>query len=138
LPKKVSGQQPDPHKLDHEFDATILWVDDNHDNNRNERFELQKLGIKVLQASSTEEALAVLLSQPIDAMISDMSRHGRPRAGLELLQEIKARGRSIPVVFYVGVKRPELEAEAMELGAVAVINQRDQLYALTKAILAKR
>jgi formylglycine-generating enzyme required for sulfatase activity len=138
LPKKVSGQQPDPHKLDHEFDATILWVDDNHDNNRNERFELQKLGIKVLQASSTEEALVVLLSQPIDAMISDMSRHGRPRAGLELLQEIKARGRSIPVVFYVGVKRPELEAEAMELGAVAVINQRDQLYALTKAILAKR
>lgn len=113
-------------------------MDDNHDNNRSERPELEKLGIKVLQAGSTEEALAVLLDQPHDGIISDMLRHVRPRAGLELLQEIKARGRSIPVVFYLGVKRPELEAEAMELGAVAVINQREQLYAILKSILSKR
>ena len=113
-------------------------MDDNHDNNRSERSELERLGIKVLQAGSTEEALAVLLDQPHDGIISDMLRHVRPRAGLELLQEIKARGRSIPVVFYLGVKRPELEAEAMELGAVAVINQREQLYAILKSILSKR
>jgi CheY-like chemotaxis protein len=134
----VPGQKPDLHKLDHELETTILWVDDNHDNNRSERSELERLGIKVLQAGSTEEAIAVLLDQPIDAIISDMLRHGRPRAGLEMLQDIKARGRSIPVVFYVGVKRPELEAEAMELGAAAVINQRDQLYAMVKSILLKR
>jgi formylglycine-generating enzyme required for sulfatase activity len=138
LPRSVSGQKPDLHKLDHELETTILWVDDNHDNNRSERSELEKLGIKVLQAGSTEEAIAVLLDQPIDAIISDMLRHGRPRAGLEMLQEIETRGRSIPVVFYVGVKRPELEAEAMELGAAAVINQRDQLYAMVKSILLKR
>jgi hypothetical protein len=35
-------------------------VDDNYDNNRSERSELEKLGIKVLQVGSTEEALAVL------------------------------------------------------------------------------
>jgi formylglycine-generating enzyme required for sulfatase activity/methylmalonyl-CoA mutase cobalamin-binding subunit len=138
LPRSVPGQKPDLHKLDHELETTILWVDDNHDNNRSERSELERLGIKVLQAGSTEEAIAVLLDQPIDAIISDMLRHGRPRAGLEMLQDIKARGRSIPVVFYVGVKRPELEAEAMELGAAAVINQRDQLYAMVKSILLKR
>ena len=138
LPRSVSGQKPDLQKLDHELEATILWVDDNHDNNRRERLELEKLGIKVHQAGSTEEAIAVLLDQPIDAIISDMLRHGRTRAGLEMLQEIKARGRSIPVVFYVGVKRPELEAEAMELGAAAVINQRDQLYVAVKSILSKR
>ena len=113
-------------------------MDDNHDNNRSERSELEKLGINVLQAGSSEEALAVLLDQPIDAIISDMLRHGRPRAGLEMLQEIKARGQSIPVVFYMGVKRPELEAEAIALGAAAVINQRDQLYAILKSILSKR
>ena len=138
LPKSVSGQKSNPQELDRGLHATVLWVDDNHDNNRSERSELEKLGIKVLQAGSTEEALAVLLGQPIDAIISDMLRHGRPRAGLELLQEIKARGRSIPVVFYMGVKRPELEAEAMELGAAAVINQRDQLYVIVKSILSKR
>jgi CheY-like chemotaxis protein len=138
LPRSVPGQKPDLHKLDHELETTILWVDDNNDNNRSERSELERLGIKVLQAGSTEEAIAVLLDQPIDAIISDMLRHGRPRAGLEMLQDIKARGRSIPVVFYVGVKRPELEAEAMELGAAAVINQRDQLYAMVKSILLKR
>ncbi len=113
-------------------------MDDNHDNSRRERSELERLGIKVLQAGSTEEAIAVLWDQPIDAIISDMLRHGRPRAGLEMLQEIKAHGRSIPVVFYVGVKRPELEAEAMGLGAAAVINQRDRLYAMVKSILLKR
>jgi CheY-like chemotaxis protein len=138
LPRSVSGQKPDLQKLDHELEATILWVDDNHDNNRSERSELERLGIKVLQAGSTEEAIAVLLDQPIDAIISDMLRHGRPRAGLEMLQEIKAHGRSIPVVFYVGVKRPELEAEAMGLGAAAVINQRDRLYVAVKSILSKR
>ena len=137
LPRSVSGQKPDLQKLDHELEATILWVDDNHDNNRRERFELEKLGIKVLLAGSTEEAIAVLLFQPIDAIISDMLRHGRPRAGLEMLQEIKAHGQSIPVVLYKGVKLPELEAEAMELGAAAVINQRDQLYATVKSILSK-
>ena len=138
LPKSVTWQISNPQELDRGFDATVLWVDDNHDNNRSERSELEKLGITVLQAGSTEEALAVLLGQPIDAIISDMLRHGRPRAGLELLQEIKAPGRSIPVVFYMGVKRPELEAEAMELGAAAVINQRDQLYVAVKSILSKR
>jgi formylglycine-generating enzyme required for sulfatase activity len=50
LPRSVSGQKPDLQKLDHELEATILWVDDNHDNNRSERFELEKLGIKVLLA----------------------------------------------------------------------------------------
>ena len=138
LPKSVPGQKSSPQELNRGLDATVLWVDDNHDNNRSERSELEKLGITVLQAGSTEEALAVLLDQPIDAIISDMLRHGRPRAGLELLQEIKARGRSIPVVFYMGVRRPELEAEAMELGAAAVINQRDQLYVVVKSILSKR
>ena len=138
LPKSVSGKTSNPQELVRGFDATVLWVDDNHDNSRSERFELEKLGIKVLQAGSTEEALVVLLDQPIDAIVSDMLRHGRPRAGLKLLQEIKARGQSIPVVFYMGVKRPELEAEAMELGAAAVINQRDQLYVIVKSILSKR
>jgi CheY-like chemotaxis protein len=138
LPKSVTRLKANPQGLDRGLDATVLWVDDNHDNNRSERSELEKLGIKVLQAGSTEEALVVLLDQPIDAIVSDMLRHGRPRAGLELLQEIKARGQSIPVVFYMGVKRPELEAEAMELGAAAVINQRDQLYVIVKSILSKR
>ena len=138
FPPRAFVQNPNIQELNYVFDATVLWVDDNHDNNGSERSELEKLGIKVLQAGSTEEALAVLLDQPIDAIISDMLRHGRPRAGLELLQEIKARGRSIPVVFYMGVKRPELEAEAMELGAAAVINQRDQLYATIKSIMSKR
>jgi hypothetical protein len=36
------------------------------------------------------------------------------------------------------VKLPELEAEAMELGAAAVINQRDRLYVAVKSILSKR
>jgi CheY-like chemotaxis protein len=138
LPKSVTGQKVNPQELDRALDATVLWVDENHDNNRSERSELEKLGIKVLQAGSTEEALAVLLDQPIDAIISDMLRHGWPRAGLVMLQESTARGRSIPVVFYMGVKRPELEAEAMELGAAAVINQRDQLYVALKTIMSKR
>jgi len=129
---------PDLHKLDHELETTILWVDDNHDNNRKERFELEKLGIKVLLAGSTKEAVEVLSNQPVDAIISDMSRNGLPSAGLELLQEIKAGGPSIPVVFYVGVKRPELESEAMELGAAAVINQRDQLFVAVRSILSMR
>ena len=134
----MSGQKPDLHKLDHELETTILWVDDNHDNNRKERFELEKLGIKVLLAGSTKEAVEVLSNQPVDAIISDMSRNGLPSAGLELLQEIKAGGPSIPVVFYVGVKRPELESEAMELDVAAVINQRDQLFVALRSILSIR
>jgi hypothetical protein len=42
----------------------------------------------------------------------------------------------VPVIFYVGVANQELSAKAREAGAVAVIQQRDQLQASIRSVLS--
>ena len=96
---------------------SILWVDDNPDNNLFEVRYLESLGATVAHAASTAQALAHVSSRETDLVISDMSRvEGGKRnayAGLELLQRESARAgsgaRPVPIIFYTGdnMKVPE-------------------------------
>jgi CheY-like chemotaxis protein len=98
----------------------ILWVDDRIEANVYERARLEDAHYRVMQAESTNTALRLLRSQdPFDVIISDMGRveeSGRlnPRAGLDLLSQIRASGDPTPVVFYtsqqgIALARQELE-----------------------------
>jgi len=119
--------------------ALVLWIDDHPDNNRGERAALAVEGVTVLLASSPEEAIELLAaSAPVDLLLSDLRQGDDPEAGLRLLPLLRAKGIVIPVIFYVGVLNDERMRQALEAGALAVINRRDQLLEAVQRQLASR
>ena len=52
----------------------VLWVDDRHDNNVNERSAFEAMGVTFSLASSTDEALEQISKRRFAAIISDMGR----------------------------------------------------------------
>lgn len=117
----------------------VLWIDDHPDNNRGERAALEAEGVTVLLASSPEEAIELLAaSAPVDLLLSDLRQGDDPEAGLRLFPLLRAKGIVIPVIFYVGVLSDERTRQALEAGALAVINRRDQLLEAVQRQLASR
>jgi CheY-like chemotaxis protein len=96
--------------------AEILWVDDRPSNNRNEARMLRSFGALITFACTTEEALSAFKdahaeARPFDIILSDISRDMPPppdtRAGLDMLAKFRSQGITLPVIFYVGVPKPE-------------------------------
>lgn len=84
----------------------ILWIDDNPENNAFEIAKLRDDGLQIVQATSTDEAMSIILSGrlEVDAIISGMGRHERgknqPEAGLTLIQEVRGAAVQTPIFVY--------------------------------------
>jgi CheY-like chemotaxis protein len=84
----------------------ILWVDDNPANNAYEIARLRNGGIEVIEATSTQDALDMLIQQnlAVCAVISDMGRRENglwhPKAGVALTKQIREHNLSMPVFVY--------------------------------------
>jgi CheY-like chemotaxis protein len=100
----------------------ILWVDDRPQNNVRERSALESLGMHVMIALSTDEALERLKLTHYDVVISDMGRPPDAQAGYTLLAEMRAAGYSAPVIIYAGSGDPEHKKLAKERGAFGSTN----------------
>ncbi|MBI5292551.1 MAG: response regulator [Chloroflexi bacterium] len=83
---------------------SILWVDDNPKNNAYLTESLSELGIEVITALSTAEALEKFRSRKFDRVITDLGRKEGWRynstAGIELVKEIRKIDRDVPIVIY--------------------------------------
>jgi CheY-like chemotaxis protein len=124
----------------------VLWVDDHPENNVAEAAALCKLQIEVTAVRSTDEALARLEDaaahgERVDLVISDWDRpaEGRP-AGLRMLQAMRARGCTQPVVFYHGsfgaTERAARAASARTAGAFGEAVMPAELMQLVTTALA--
>ena len=86
--------------------GTILWVDDTPQNNAHEIAKLQDDDWDISLVESTAAALTWLRSRssPPTLVISDMGRREgityRKTAGLDLISEMHAQGRRVPVIVY--------------------------------------
>ncbi|MDD1718432.1 MAG: response regulator [Methanoregulaceae archaeon] len=78
----------------------------------------KKCNAEIEVCTSPGEALKKLEAQPFDMVISDYDM--REMNGIELLESIRATGRSIPFVLLTGLHEPEIEAEALRHGALYV------------------
>lgn len=125
---EVVAETVTPRTLRKASRATILWVDDQPDNNIYERQSLQALGIKFVSAKSTEEALKQINNQPFDVIISDMGRPPDNRAGYTLLQNLRASGDKTPYIIYSGSNTPEHKAEARKNAAFGSTNSAAELF----------
>jgi CheY-like chemotaxis protein len=115
--------------------STVLWVDDTPQNNVYERQALEALGISVVIALSTEEALEKVGRQRFDAIISDMGRPPDSQAGYTLVDQLRSAGNRTPVIIYAASRTPEHQAEASRRGAVGCTNRPDELLSMVLAAI---
>jgi CheY-like chemotaxis protein len=133
------AERTSPRGEEHFPGSRILWVDDNLRHNLFEVKYVQRLGVLVDTASTTEEALRALEADRFDLIISDMHRveNGveEPRAGLVLLRKIRSR---VPLIVYTANASLFREnAEMLEYG-VAVTDTAIDLFGEVRRILRLR
>lgn len=80
-------------------------------------------GFEVCEASGGPEALALVEEQPPDLILLDLALPGM--TGIEVLQRLRRTegARSIPVVVVTALAHSEMAAQALELGADAIIEK---------------
>lgn len=84
---------------------------------------------------ATEEVLDVLDDAPVDLILSDMNRAANPRAGLELLKQLRQREAAPPLVFYVGQGDP---MRPTPIGAFGITDRPDRLLHCVFDVLERR
>jgi len=104
----------------------ILWVDDHPENNALVIDSLKSREADIVDAATTDEALAKLTSdrRGFDIVISDMGRDEpkgyRPEAGIELVRRLRESSLAIPVVIYASQRAiTSSGTAALEAGAAA-------------------
>jgi CheY-like chemotaxis protein len=110
--------------------STVLWVDDNPENNLYERRALEALGINIDLTNDTQDALRKLSHKEYDLVISDMGRPSGKQAGYELLKLVKDSGNSVPFIIYAGSNLPQHQLEAENRGAQGSTNDPRELFEL--------
>lgn len=79
---------------------TILWVDDRPENNVYVRNILEGMGLEIITALSTEQALMWIKHNDVAIIISDMGRKEGPREGYVLLDKLRSEGINIPFLIF--------------------------------------
>lgn len=106
----------------------VLWVDDHPENNSAERRYLEDRKVAVYQVATDEEALALLAMYEYRAVISDMNRHERPLAGLELVREMRRRKDTTPFILYTVVPSAAQRELLDEAGGQRAAVTPEELY----------
>ncbi|MBN1130331.1 MAG: response regulator [Chitinispirillaceae bacterium] len=76
---------------------------------------LKKKGYEVSQASDGRKAMALVENNAIDLVVSDIKMPGM--SGVELLQKIREKGKTMPVLITTGFPTLDTAIDALKLGA---------------------
>ena len=107
---------------------SVLWVDDNPENNVWEREVLQRFGVDLVLSSSASDASGQLERRAFDTIISDMGRSNEPEVGLSFLGDLRARGDHTRFLIYTGQENADIyRDQATELGADEITGRPDEL-----------
>jgi CheY-like chemotaxis protein len=118
---------------EHHDRQSVLVVDDSAGVRQLISATLRGNGFDVELAASGGEALRLLESRRLDALVVDYSMPGSN--GAELVKSVRASGISLPVVMVSGVAEPEDKASAWEAGVDAYLDKYDlRRGALTESI----
>ncbi|MGV3581858.1 MAG: sigma-54-dependent transcriptional regulator [Methylophilus sp.] len=119
---------------------TILAVDDEPHMRRLLEISLRQAGYKAIVAEDGKQALAIIQSQGVDLVVSDLHMPGMN--GLELLKNMRQTFESLPFVMVTAQGEIKTAVEAMKLGAADYIQRPFELetleLAITKALSANR
>jgi putative nucleotidyltransferase with HDIG domain len=99
----------------------VLIVDDDHLVRDALRFALEDAGYDVWAVAHGADALAVLESQVVDIVLSDIFMPGMN--GFELLKQIRQRRPDVPVILVTGFGNIEMARQALKEGATDFITK---------------
>jgi putative nucleotidyltransferase with HDIG domain len=99
----------------------VLIVDDDTLVRDTLRFVLEDAGYDVWATAHGADALAVLESQPIDIVLSDIFMPGMN--GFDLLKQIRQRRPDVPVILVTGFGNIEMARQALKEGATDFITK---------------
>ena len=115
----------------------LAWVDDVPENNAYEIARLREDGVRILEMSSTEDAVRALVEegQPVDVVISDMGRlEGgvyNGEAGLQLIRALRAGNFKAPIYVYCSSESVErMRAEIRHAGAQGITSSQMELFGM--------
>lgn len=100
---------------------TILIVDDEENIRYSLRGGLEDEGHAVLLAGSGEEALQIVEKQDVDLVLLDIWMPGKD--GLEVLEELKNNGSTLPVIIMTGHGSIDTAIRATRLGALDFVEK---------------
>jgi CheY-like chemotaxis protein len=114
--------------------SRVLVVEDHEDSRDVLRQMLEHIGIRVAEASSAEQALALADAATFDAVITDVSLSTGARDGIWLLKRLKTHPRNAhaPVIAVTG--RKERQTELAGRGFFVVMMKPVDVHQLTAVI----
>jgi len=99
----------------------ILIADDSNDSRRALAALLDAAGFVVEQAEDGSDALNRLMEMRYALSLLDM--HMPSLTGIEVITQIRSRGRRIPSILMTGHPSRAIEAAALEAGALALLRK---------------
>ena len=117
---------------DAEFTDTLLLVDSDLDFLNWATKHLEAPDLRILRCDSSEKALKVLASTPVDLVIADLLT--QPLDGLELLTKIRALDSGIVTILIAGFPSTSQIIEATRLGARDVLRKESLNFELRPVV----
>lgn len=113
----------------------LLWVDDHPSNNVYEKRLFENHRIAVHEVTNSADAFRLLSMYDYDLVISDMGRGEDRLAGIRLVDKLRQRGNTVPVVIYTVRADGEAQQQAQrdlvaEAGAQALAVTPEEVRAM--------
>lgn len=110
--------------------GTVLWVDESTQNNVALSNSFQQLGIKVVEVTTSDEALSLIKLEPkiFDVIITSMTRDGNHEAGVQFVNALHQASISTPVIIYAAHWAPEHFGQEEDYGVQAITNDYSVVY----------
>jgi two-component system capsular synthesis sensor histidine kinase RcsC len=89
-------------------------------------------GLEVLSARNAMDALIILERNTVDMLFTDL--HMNEMSGLQLIQRLRKKGITIPIVVVTMEESPEMLKRVLEAGATMVMSKRSKPADLQKAL----
>lgn len=110
-----------PSQFPMAVDATLLVVDDDAINRKVARHAAGQLGLRVLEAASGEEALAVLEREPVDLLLLDLHLEGM--GGDEVARRVCKLAQPPPIIAYTGSVQESDRRRLLEAGVEEILGK---------------
>ncbi|MBP1732413.1 MAG: two-component response regulator [Deltaproteobacteria bacterium] len=122
---------------------SVLWVDDQPKNNSYFVQQLSDKGVSVDLALSGSEGLRLFDNKTYGVVISDMGRTEdgtyKPTAGLELLQRIRERNKTIPFIIFSSSRGVRQHRDtAANLGATAMTSSPTEMFGILESAIGEK
>ena len=112
--------------------GTVLVIDDDGDMRRLLKDFLENDGHRIVEAANGTEAIGLLDSEPIDAVILDKEMPGMN--GFDVLAFLQREHPGLPVIFITAFGGPEVAEESLHRGALHYVEKPFRIGSIVETV----